>query len=163
MHLLAEVYGLKSRSLGSGKNRFPVLERTSKTTVVGVSERRVRAIVGTADGEHELGGFDADWGGPRGKGKYRGKVGGLWKALEGASGKKSGGGRRDQLGKNSEGAVVGQGVRPLLFLSPFFSSCSLDLRHSQADRIGEDNVGFALLKKMGCVSVCRALAHPPTC
>ncbi|TNY20434.1 hypothetical protein DMC30DRAFT_253617 [Rhodotorula diobovata] len=127
VHLLAEVYGLKSRSLGSGKNRFPVLERTSKTTVVGVSERRVRAIVGTADGEHELGGFDADWGGPRGKGKYRGKVGGLWKALEGASGKKSGGGRRDQLGKNSEGAVVGQG----------------------ADRIGEDNVGFALLKKMG--------------
>ncbi|KPV73851.1 uncharacterized protein RHOBADRAFT_54445 [Rhodotorula graminis WP1] len=128
VHLLAEVYGLKSRSMGSGKNRFPVLERTSKTTVVGVSERRVRAIVGTADGEHELDGIDDDWGGPRGKGKYRGKVGGLWKALEGASGKKSGGGgRRDQLGKNSEGAVVGQG----------------------ADKIGEDNVGFALLKKMG--------------
>ncbi|GAA5895769.1 hypothetical protein JCM8208_005083 [Rhodotorula glutinis] len=128
VHLLAEVYGLKSRSMGSGKNRFPVLERTSKTTVVGVSERRVRAIVGTADGEHELDGMDGDWGGPRGKGKYRGKVGGLWKALEGATGKKSGGGgRRDQLGKNSEGAVVGQG----------------------ADKIGEDNVGFALLKKMG--------------
>ncbi|BGP42715.1 squalene synthetase-like protein [Rhodotorula kratochvilovae] len=126
VHLLAEVYGLKSRSLGSGKSRFPVLERTSRTTVVGVSERRVRAIVGTADGEHEL---DADWGGPRGKGKYRGKMGGLWKALEGASGKKSGGGGggRGQLGKNPEGAVVGQG----------------------ADRIGEDNVGFALLKKMG--------------
>ncbi|GAA6058013.1 hypothetical protein JCM3770_006646 [Rhodotorula araucariae] len=123
VHLLAEVYGLKSRSLGSGKARFPVLERTSRTTVVGVSERRVRAIVGTADGEHEL---DSDWGGPRGKGKYRGKMGGLWKALEGASGQKSGGGR-GQLGKNAEGAVVGQG----------------------ADRIGEDNVGFALLKKMG--------------
>ncbi|GAA5843237.1 hypothetical protein JCM9279_002032 [Rhodotorula babjevae] len=128
VHLLAEVYGLKSRSMGSGKNRFPVLERTSKTTVVGVSEWRVRAIVGTADGEHELDGMDGDWAGPRGKGKYRGKVGGLWKALEGATGKKSGGGgRRDQLGKNSEGAVVGQG----------------------ADKIGEDNVGFALLKKMG--------------
>jgi len=135
VHLLAEVYGLKSRSMGSGKNRFPVLERTSKTTVVGVSERRVRAIVGTADGEHELDGMDGDWGGPRGKGKYRGKAGGLWKALESATGKKSGGsgGRRDQLGKNSEGAVVGQGVRPrpaFLPLSCSSSACSADSRLS---------------------------------
>ncbi|GAA5910248.1 hypothetical protein JCM6882_001785 [Rhodosporidiobolus microsporus] len=120
VHLLAELYGLKSRSLGSGKNRFPVLERTQRTTVAGVSERRVRAIVGTADGEDEMGG---GWSRPRG-----GKMLGLWKALEGAD-RKGGGGKRGGggAGRNNEGAVVGQG----------------------ADRIGADNVGFALLKKMG--------------
>ncbi|GAA6002964.1 uncharacterized protein JCM10292_000269 [Rhodotorula paludigena] len=127
VHLLAEVYGLKSRSLGAGKHRFPVLERTSRTTIVGVSERRVRAIVGTADGEEEL---DADdwgaWG--RGGRARKGKMAGLWKALEGSTGKKGrGSGGGGGLAKNHEGSVVGQG----------------------ADKLGEDNVGFALLKKMG--------------
>ncbi|GAA6033049.1 hypothetical protein JCM8097_000118 [Rhodosporidiobolus ruineniae] len=128
VHLLAELYGLKSRSLGSGKARFPVLERTSKTTVVGVSERRVRAIVGTADGENELEEGYERWGGMgRGGRPKGGKMLGLWKALEGADGKKGrkfGGGGG---GRNSEGAVVGQG----------------------ADKLGAENVGFALLKKMG--------------
>ncbi|PRQ75781.1 hypothetical protein AAT19DRAFT_12803 [Rhodotorula toruloides] len=129
VHLLAEVYGLKSRSMGKGNSRFPVLERTSKTTVIGVSERRVRAIVGTAEGENELeDGYEA-FGGIGRRGRGGGKMAGLWKALEGASGKgKFGaGGRGGGLGKNSEGAVVGEG----------------------ADKLGEDNVGFALLKKMG--------------
>ncbi|GAA5838450.1 hypothetical protein JCM3766R1_005548 [Sporobolomyces carnicolor] len=129
VHLLAEVYGLKSRSIGSGKHRFPVLERTRKTTVAGVSERRVRAIVGTADGENELDdgyGFGGYGGGRGGKPKS-GKMGGLWKALEGASGKKAGRGGGGGTRKNNEGAVVGQG----------------------ADKLGSDNVGFALLKKMG--------------
>ncbi|GAA5821689.1 hypothetical protein JCM11251_000972 [Rhodosporidiobolus azoricus] len=126
VHLLAEVYGLKSRSIGSGKNRFPVLERTQRTTISGVSERRVRAIVGTADGEEELGGRGG-WDRPRG-----GKMAGLWKAMEAADrhGGGKGGGKRGGGGgggRNSEGAVVGQG----------------------ADRIGAENIGFALLKKMG--------------
>ncbi|GAA5906276.1 uncharacterized protein JCM6883_005502 [Sporobolomyces salmoneus] len=130
VHLLAELYGLKSRSMGSGKHRFPVLERTRRTTVVGVSERRVRAIVGTADGENELDddgyAYGGGYGGRGGKMKS-GKVGGLWKALEGATGKKAGRGGGGGTRKNNEGAVVGQG----------------------ADKLGSDNVGFALLKKMG--------------
>jgi len=123
VHLLAEVYGLKSRSMGSGKHRFPVLERTRKTTVTGVSERRIRAIVGTADGENELddGYGGGGWGGYGGRGgkSKTGKVGGLWKALEGASGKKggrAGGGGGGGTRKNNEGAVVGQGVRRLYSL-----------------------------------------------
>ncbi|GAA6018862.1 hypothetical protein JCM8202_002265 [Rhodotorula sphaerocarpa] len=122
VHLLAEAYGLKSRSMGKGNSRFPVLERTSRTTVQ-VNDRKVRAIIGTADGEDELG---MGYGGrPRG-----GKMSGLWKALEGASGKRSGGGsgaRGGTVGRNSEGTVVGQG----------------------ADKLGTENIGFALLKKMG--------------
>ncbi|GAA5874063.1 hypothetical protein JCM8547_004818 [Rhodosporidiobolus lusitaniae] len=126
VHLLAEVYGLKSRSLGSGKARFPVLERTSRTTVANVSERRVRAIVGTADGENEIEEGYERWGG-LGRGGRGGKMVGLWKALEGADGKKKGGRSGGAFGKNSEGAVVGQG----------------------ADKLGAENIGFALLKKMG--------------
>ncbi|GAA5915885.1 hypothetical protein JCM5296_002523 [Sporobolomyces johnsonii] len=128
VHLLAELYGLKSRSLGTGKQRFPVLERTRRTTVVGVSERRVRAIVGTADGENEVDEGYMGWGGAgRGGRPKGGKMLGLWKALEGAGGKKVRGGGGAGTRKNNEGAVVGQG----------------------ATKLGEDNVGFALLKKMG--------------
>ncbi|GAA5954955.1 hypothetical protein JCM21900_005945 [Sporobolomyces salmonicolor] len=128
VHLLAELYGLKSRSLGTGKQRFPVLERTRRTTVVGVSERRVRAIVGTADGENEVDEGYLGWGGAgRGGRPKGGKMLGLWKALEGAGGKKVRGGGGAGTRKNHEGAVVGQG----------------------ATKLGEDNVGFALLKKMG--------------
>ncbi|GAA5945889.1 hypothetical protein JCM10213_008224 [Rhodosporidiobolus nylandii] len=127
VHLLAEVYGLKSKSLGSGKNRFPVLERTQRTTL-HVSQARVRAIVGTADGENELEDGYERWGGlGRGGRPKGGKMLGLWKALEGASGKKGGRSGGGGMGRNHEGAVVGQG----------------------ADKLGEDNVGFALLKKMG--------------
>jgi hypothetical protein len=96
VHLLAEVYGLKSKSLGKGKARFPLLERTSRSTVYGVDERKVRAILGTAAGEREGG-----WHG----GQAKGKMGGLWAALSG-EGKKSGGGGGGGGGggkKNSEG------------------------------------------------------------
>lgn len=159
VHLLAEVYGLKSRSMGKGNSRFPVLERTSKTTVIGVSERRVRAIVGTAEGENELeDGYEA-FGGIGRRGRGGGKMAGLWKALEGASGKgKFGaGGRGGGLGKNSEGAVVGEGVRlaSLAFSEHFLrlTALAVDADVPQADKLGEDNVGFALLKKMGCVQL----------
>ncbi|GAA6010885.1 hypothetical protein JCM10207_003975 [Rhodosporidiobolus poonsookiae] len=128
VHLLAELYGLKSRSLGSGKARFPVLERTSRTSVSNVSERRIRAIVGTADGENELDEGYERWGGMgRGGRPKGGKMLGLWKALEGADGKGKRSSGSGAAGRNSEGAVVGQG----------------------ADKLGSDNVGFALLKKMG--------------
>ncbi|KAK4048979.1 squalene synthetase-like protein [Microbotryomycetes sp. JL221] len=121
VHLLAEVYGLKSKSVGSGKHRFPVLERTSRSTVFGVDERKVRAIIGTARGEREAGSWQA--------GRATGKMGGLWAALsgDGKKGKRGGGGGGSGGAKHSEGAVVGQG----------------------ADRLGEDNIGFALLKRMG--------------
>lgn len=117
VHLLCEVYGLKSKSLGKGKARFPVLERTSKTGTYRVDERRITAILGTAAGERSGGGY--------GGGKAKGKMGGLWAAL---SGEKGGGGSRTQVKPNRDGGVVGEGAASL----------------------GEGNVGFALLKKMGC-------------
>jgi hypothetical protein len=128
VHLLAEVYKLKSKSLGKGKARFPVLERGPNSGVFGVDERRIRAIVGTAEGEPSY----KNSGGP--SRKAGGKMGGLWAALTGdtkrSSGKASGGGGGgggDSSRKNREGAVVGQG----------------------ADRLGEGNVGYELLKRMG--------------
>ena len=99
VHLLAEVYSLKSKSLGSGKNRYPVLERTTRSAVYGVDERKVAAIIGTAAGEGS-----GKWGG-----RQNGKMGGLWAALGGEKSKgpaqRGGGGA-----KNREGVVVGVGA-----------------------------------------------------
>lgn len=123
VHLLAEVYGLKSKSLGSGKQRFPVLERTTRSAVYGVDERKVQAILGTAAGEGS-----GRWGG----GRATGKVGGLWAALGGETSKGSGqrgGGGGGGGAKHQEGVVVGVG----------------------AEKIGSENIGFALLQKMGYV------------
>lgn len=119
VHLLAELYGLKSKSLGKGKDRFPVLERTSRSAVAGVDERRVRAIIGTAAGER----FEGGGGG--GGGKARGKMGGLWAALS-SDGKKSGragggsgggGGGGGGANRNREGEVVGKGADRLVSYS----------------------------------------------
>lgn len=130
VHLLAEVYHLKSRSLGKGKARFPVLERGPNSGVFGVDERRINAIVGTVAGEPTY----QTTGGP--SRKSGGKMGKLWLALTGdtkrSSAKSSAGrsgvaGGGDSSKKNREGAVVGQG----------------------ADRLGEGNVGYELLKRMG--------------
>jgi hypothetical protein len=86
VHLLAEVYGLKSKSLGKGKARFPVLERTKRSSTFGVDERKINAIIGTARGESD------NWNGW----KARGKLGGMMAQLNGherqASGKFFGGG-----------------------------------------------------------------------
>ena len=138
VHLLAEVYGLQSRSMGKGSSRFPVLERGPNSKVFGVDERRIKAIIATAAGESS-GSFGR--GASAGSAKAKGKMGGLWAALAGDAPRKSGGGGggggrggNDQ-NKNREGAVVGQG----------------------ADRLGEGNVGYELLKRMGSVesSPCR--------
>lgn len=117
VHLLCEVYGLKSKSHGKGKARYPVLERTSKTGTYRVDERRIGAIIGTAAGERSGGGY--------GGGKAKGKMGGLWSALSGEKGSSG----RTQGKQNRDGGVVGEGAASL----------------------GEGNIGFALLKKMGCV------------
>lgn len=133
VHLLGEVYGLKTKSLGKGSMRFPVLERGSKSGVFGVDERRVQAIIATAEGDPR-GAYGK--GAAAGSSKARGKMGGLWAALEGrpaGSGRKSGGGGGggggNEANRNREGAVVGQG----------------------ADKLGEGNVGYELLKRMGHV------------
>lgn len=104
VHLLSEVYGLKSKSIGKGKSRYPVLERTSKSHVFGVDERRIQAIIGTAAGEKSYGG------------KAKGKMGGLWAALSGekSGGKGGGGGANQRAGKaNRDGGVVGEGAPEL--------------------------------------------------
>ncbi|KAM0747076.1 hypothetical protein T439DRAFT_272741, partial [Meredithblackwellia eburnea MCA 4105] len=118
VHLLAEVYGLKSKSVGKGSSRFPVLEKTKRSAVFGVDERKVRAIVHTAAGEGA-----GRWN--SGGGLNKGKMGGLWAALSGE--KPSSSGQRGGGAKHREGVVVGVG----------------------AEKIGSDNVGFALLQKMG--------------
>jgi len=120
VHLLSEVYQLKSKSMGTGKARFPVLERTARSGVAGIDQRKVNAILGTAAGERQT-----HWGGA----PLRGKQLGLMRALEGKQKGAGGGGGGGGGGgkKHNEGAVVGQG----------------------ADRLGEGNLGFALLKKMG--------------
>lgn len=131
VHLLAEVYNLKSKSMGSGKSRFPLLQRGPNSGVFGVDERRVRAIIGTTAGDPSYPN-SSSFGGGR---KAVGKMGGLWAALtgdtkkNGGRGSGGGGGGGDSSRKNREGAVVGQG----------------------ADRLGEGNVGYELLKRMGCV------------
>lgn len=133
IHLLAEVYGLKSKSAGKGAARFPILERTARTATAGVNQKRVRAILETAKG----GGYDGPgkWG-LTGKIRVKGngKSGG-WRAFdEDADGdrrKSSAGGNSAPFmggkGKNKEGYVVGAG----------------------ADKIGEGSLGFALLQRMG--------------
>lgn len=80
VHLLAEVYGLKSKSLGKGKARFPVLERTKRSSTFGVDERKINAIIGTTRGE-SMG--SNGW-------KARGKLGGMMAQL---NGDKQGGGK----------------------------------------------------------------------
>ena len=134
VHLLAEVYGLQSKSMGKGSHRFPVLERGPNSKVFGVDERRIKAIVATAAGESSS---SYGRGASAGSAKAKGRMGGLWAALAGDGPRKSsggggggGGGRggNDQ-NKNREGAVVGQG----------------------ADKLGEGNVGYELLKRMGLV------------
>ena len=134
VHLLAEVYGLQSKSLGKGSSRFPVLERGPNSKVFGVDERRIKAIIATAAGESSS---SYGRGASAGSAKAKGKMGGLWAALAGDLPRKSGGGGGGGAGrgggndqnKNREGAVVGQG----------------------ADRLGEGNVGYELLKRMGFV------------
>lgn len=128
VHLLSELYQLKSRSIGKGKARFPVLERGPKSAVFGVDERRISAIIGYTRGEVSSG--------YAGSNKSAGRMGALWHALSGETRKAAGkdshrsGASAGGSGKNREGAVVGQG----------------------ADRLGEGNVGYELLKRMGYVS-----------
>lgn len=112
---------MKSKSIGKGKHRFPVLERTSKSGVFGVDERRVQAIIGTAAGER------SSYGAPGFAAK--GKMGGLWAALDGNTKSKGAGGAQRSGKPNRDGGVVGEG----------------------APELDEKNIGYALLKKMGCV------------
>jgi hypothetical protein len=97
VHLLAEAYSLKSKSMGSGKGRFPVLIRTARSAVYGVNERHIEKIIGSAAGEIV----------PRGGG--RGRLGGLWDALGGEDRAKTSSARRTAR----DGAVVGQGAGQL--------------------------------------------------
>lgn len=104
VHLLSEAYGLKSKSLGKGAGRYPVLERTSRSGVFGVDERKINAILGTASGETR---------GNYGGGKALGKQGGLWAALSGD--KRGGSGGASQRGgkANRDGGMVGEGAPEL--------------------------------------------------
>lgn len=97
VHLLSEVYGLKSKSIGKGKARFPILERTKRSSTFNVDERKIRAIIGTAHGEQQQSGW-AGW-----NSSSRGKMGGLMKELNG--GKFFGGGGRGGAGgkRHNEG------------------------------------------------------------
>lgn len=52
VHELANVLGLKSKSMGSGSSRFPVLYRTSRT--VAYDENAIKALEAQMSGKHFL-------------------------------------------------------------------------------------------------------------
>lgn len=113
VHLLAECYGLNSKSIGKGANRSPMLHRTPRTAVHGVDPRKVASIIGIANTGASTPGGD----------RPRGRMGALWRELDG-SGEKS---RASPVAKNKDGAVVGHG----------------------ADALDEGNMGYKLLARMG--------------
>lgn len=126
VHLLSDAYGLRSDSQGKGAKRFPVVQRTKRSLGPGapIDDRRVQAIIATAKGEYVA--RNVVW---------RGKQQGLIRALR-AEARTSGGGRgpapvnkgaRGFVERNRDGHVVGQGADPL----------------------GETNIGFRLLARMG--------------
>lgn len=118
VHLLAEAYNLRSKSMGKGNDRHPVLSRTGRTAVFGADEGKIKSIIRAADGEVITG--------KRGQSK----TSKLFRELQGTGGSKGGrGGEGARKGKNSEGAVVGHG----------------------AEKLGETNIGFQLLRQMGWV------------
>lgn len=120
VHLLAESYGLKSQSRGKGVKRFPILSRTTQTTVLlgPREEAKIENILAVASGRQKAA--------MMGKG---GKQKGLWKALQGMDAPSSDFKRGDKVKstKNREGEVVG----------------------GRADHLSHDNVGYQLLARMG--------------
>lgn len=114
-HLVANLYGMRSHSQGSGKSRHMVVERTHLTTLIGISEKEVDTVLfGIGEKEVEMAVVD------RHKIKLNRKD--LVDKFKNKGEKASG---RHQ--KSKEGTLVGHG----------------------AGHIGEDNVGFKLLTKMG--------------
>lgn len=101
VHQLATLYGLKSKSMGTGNNRYPVLHRTHRTDVQHVNKQKVRAILRRRTNAEEFFGND--------------------RSLDG------GHPSVHRVPRNREGDIVGDGVA----------------------HIGEDNIGFKLLSKMG--------------
>lgn len=122
VHLLAEVYGLKSQSRGSGTRRFPSLSRTSRTSgyLTAQQTSKVEHILAVSAGRETA------------RGQGNGKTKGLWKALQGIDTKQPGkgsvtGGTKSQSIRNKEGEVVG----------------------GSAAQIQQDNIGYKLLARMG--------------
>lgn len=123
VHLLAETYGLKSQSRGSGTKRYPCLSRTTRTSaLIGPSEAaKIEHILAVSEGRQKAG--------------YIGKAGGkrsksLWRALQGMeppSGDKKQKAKITSHHKNKEGDVVG----------------------GSAEHLQNDNVGYRLLARMG--------------
>ncbi|EGG03368.1 uncharacterized protein MELLADRAFT_72588 [Melampsora larici-populina 98AG31] len=100
IHLVANLYGLKSHSSGKGKARATTVERTHYTRVWGVDLKKIQAILfGKSP--------------PKGTQAYKDYQGEY--------------NLRPIQGNNKDGTLVGQG----------------------ASEIGQENVGFRLLAKMG--------------
>lgn len=134
IHMLAECYGLKSKSRGKGRSRFTwILSLISQRP----AERRHRVLIKTS----RTGLFIDEDSVQRLISASTFSGGGFYKAVHtkyagGGKGKKvkvPGGGRADGGTRHREGDQVGEG----------------------AERIGGDNIGHKLLSKMGCVDISR--------
>lgn len=123
VHLIAETYGLKSNSKGSGTKRYPCLSRTTRTSALlsPAQTAKIEHILAVSEG--------------RQKASYIGKAGGkrskgLWKALQGMEASSSDKKQKVKITshhRNKEGDVVGGG----------------------ADHLQNDNFGYRMLAKMG--------------
>ncbi len=92
VHMLADAYGIKSKSRGSGATRFPILIKLARSGVE-VDHRRVRRLLDTGGGGAFGIGSKAA---ARGKGKAKSSVGA--------------GGGGALAPRNREGAEVGYGA-----------------------------------------------------
>ena len=101
VHLLAEAYSLSSDSKGKGANRFPVLQRTARSTLYGVDKAHINRIIGAAENDPEAVASIRYKGG-------RGRKGALCKELGGFDA------RPARISpKNRGGEVVGHGAAKL--------------------------------------------------
>ncbi|KAH8924508.1 hypothetical protein BT69DRAFT_1362156 [Atractiella rhizophila] len=102
VHLLAQAYSLSSHSIGKGKERFPILERTPLSSVIGCDEGRIRAILRSDEKDGPL----PRWRTEKQEAKRRARV----------------------YGQSSSGVrIVGE----------------------SAKKLGDDNIGYKLLARMG--------------
>lgn len=100
VHLLAEAYSLTSQSRGSGARRFPILQRTARSTIYGVDKAHINRIIGAHHGDPEI--QQSMRGG-------KGRKGALMKELGGFSDAK----RRTPAKGNKSGEIVGHGAAKL--------------------------------------------------
>ncbi|KAI1300698.1 hypothetical protein EDD11_006044 [Mortierella claussenii] len=139
VHLLSELYNLRSESLGSGKSRFAVLMKTHRTRVPE-NTNRIQLLFAQSDQwvqerAAEFGGTQGrgSRGSGRGRGRGRGAAGGRIDRYGHNSGDRDGWGDDGRRSKGPSKHLVANGT----------------VVGASADPISATNVGHRLLAKMG--------------